>query len=124
LNVDHAQLRKIINTGTKTRMHQLVIRHWVGDGVTSYIKVHVDVLLEWADYFSLQIYDNVSYQARSCPYACQTLNVDHAQLRKIINTGTKTRHRKSNLRNKGQYHLSSEKHVMMIINYYLVDFVL
>lgn len=33
----------------------------MGDGVTSYIKVHVDVLLEWADYFSLQIYDNVSY---------------------------------------------------------------
>jgi hypothetical protein len=44
------------------------------------------------------------------------LNVDHAQLRKIIYTGTKTRHRKSNLRNKGQYHLSSEKHVIMIIN--------
>jgi hypothetical protein len=35
----------------------------------------------------------------------------------IINTGTKIRHRKSNLRNKGQYHLSSEKHVIMIINY-------
>jgi hypothetical protein len=49
--------------------------------------------------------------------SCQTLNVDHAQLRKIINTGTKTRHRKSNLRNKGQYHLSSEKHAIMIINY-------
>jgi hypothetical protein len=43
------------------------------------------------------------------------LNVDHAQLRKIINTGTKICHRKSNLRNKGQYHLSSEKHVIMII---------
>jgi hypothetical protein len=43
--------------------------------------------------------------------------VAHAQLRKIINTGTKTRHRKSNLRNKGQYHLSSEKHVIMIIIY-------
>jgi hypothetical protein len=37
--------------------------------------------------------------------SCQTLNVDHAQLRKIINTGTKTRNRKSNLRNKDQYHL-------------------
>jgi hypothetical protein len=45
------------------------------------------------------------------------LNVDHAQLREIIYTGTKTCHRKSNLRNKGQYHLSSEKHVIMIINY-------
>jgi hypothetical protein len=45
------------------------------------------------------------------------LNVDHAQLREIIYTGAKTRHRKSNLRNKGQYHLSSEKHVIMIINY-------
>jgi hypothetical protein len=58
-------------------MHQLVIRHWVGDGVTSYIKVHVDVLLEWADYFSLQIYDNVSYQARSCPYAKNQLLAHH-----------------------------------------------
>jgi hypothetical protein len=45
------------------------------------------------------------------------LNVDHAQLPKIINTGTKTRNRKSNLRNKDQYHLSSEKHVIKIINY-------
>jgi hypothetical protein len=45
------------------------------------------------------------------------LNVDHAQLREIIYTGTKICHRKSNLRNKGQYHLSSEKHVIMIINY-------
>ena len=45
------------------------------------------------------------------------MNVDHAQLPKIINTGTKTRNRKSNLRNKDQYHLSSEKHVIMIINY-------
>ena len=49
--------------------------------------------------------------------SCQTLNVDHAQLREIIYTGTKSCHRKSNLRNKGQYHLSSEKHVIMIINY-------
>jgi hypothetical protein len=58
-------------------MHQLVIRHWVGGGVTSYIKVHVDVLLEWADYFSLRIYDNVSYKARSCPYAKNQLLAHH-----------------------------------------------
>jgi ribosomal protein L23 len=132
LNVDHAQLRKIINTGTKTRHRKSnlrnkgqyhlssenscwssVSRYWDTIQRTSCLSMK-QKLICWNRNGSQMLTHSLPFPPGTLNYikykftllitvsSCQTLNVDHAQLRKIINTGTKTRHRKSNLRNKGQ----------------------